>query len=638
MYNAASPASISLAYEGHLGFGCATIFILISWLTQRARNPHAGTRLRKIFSRVCFNGIGRTVGLLTICSLVRVVGSVWVFRQWGKIAGALMVRRRRKLLGLVKEFLVVTLALAFLSAFRRHNLAHFKEDIRAKLTQWCHARYMTDAVFYKVNKVGDSKIEDFNRRITSDIESFASLFVQVTSQSLMRAVEVLVYSVELSRTQGVAAPLAICAWFAFTSCVSMQAAMAKLSAKKWALEDEFHRAHVHVVANCERIALLGGCQLEKIVLDSKFQELFDHSVQCIDSPFSLQVVWGHLKKYFVCLTGLAFICRSPPLSLQSINMHPIDATSEYIVSTWRHMEAASTSIEDFFGLGSHVHALSSRTTRVDALMDAILLQRPTPSCEALNVPNVQHPPTFRRGEELRFEHVSVGKPDGTLLVKDLNLLVKRSERVLVTGQSGCGKSALVRTIRQMWPLVEGTITTPVETDEMYIVPQVSYMPFGTFRDLIIYPHTTEDMLAAGHTDDNIYEALRRAHVCPTVGQDGLEFIFENHAVRPNLGERYDWQKVLSPCQKQKLGFARMFYHKPAFAVLDDCTTNISFEIECDLYEQCTALDIAVLSISGKKELKELHHQELHIIDASGKWELLPCKKILNSKELFLSEN
>ena len=40
---------------------------------------------------------------------------------------------------------------------------------------------------------------------------------------------------------------------------------------------------------------------------------------------------------------------------------------------------------------------------------------------------------FVHGDQLKFENVSVYKPDGTLLVKDLNFEVTRGSRILITG-------------------------------------------------------------------------------------------------------------------------------------------------------------------------------------------------------------
>ena len=39
--------------------------------------------------------------------------------------------------------------------------------------------------------------------------------------------------------------------------------------------------------------------------------------------------------------------------------------------------------------------------------------------------------------------------------------------------------------------------------------------------------------------------------------------------------RISSSKDLSPGQKQKLAFARLFFHRPAFVVLDECTNGIS---------------------------------------------------------------
>ncbi len=58
-----------------------------------------------------------------------------------------------------------------------------------------------------------------------------------------------------------------------------------------------------------------------------------------------------------------------------------------------------------------------------------------------------------------------------------------------------------------------------------------------------------------------------------------QFIQEGRMIRPQLDDLRDWGKDLSPGQKQKLAFARLFYHRPAFVVLDECTNGISPDVE-----------------------------------------------------------
>jgi len=320
------------------------------------------------------------------------------------------------------------------------------------------------------------------------------------------------------------------------------------------------------------------------------------------------------------------------LGLKGTSKYTGEQIAQYFTSTWKMMEAMATAIQDLFELTHRIGRLSGFAARVNELMRGLEKRPPVLNDAIEAAKRGPFPPVYKDGKNLHFEHVSIFKPDGTLLVKDLNFTVERGQRVLVTGPNGCGKSSLFRVIRKLWPLVEGTITMP-PAKEVQFVTQVNFVPIGTLRELVIYPQSHEDMLAARRTDEDIHTCLKWAHASPLViceGRAQLEFIDDGRVIRPELQDVRDWQKDLSPGQKQRLAFARLFYHRPSFVVLDECTNGISPDVEHALYERCSNLKLAVFSISHKIELKLFHEWELHYNgDADGSYTMTRCSDTEN---------
>lgn len=68
----------------------------------------------------------------------------------------------------------------------------------------------------------------------------------------------------------------------------------------------------------------------------------------------------------------------------------------------------------------------------------------------------------------------------------------------------------------------------------------------------------------------------------------------------------DWNSILAGGDKQKIAMVRLFYHKPLFAILDECSSAVSVRDEEIMYSKCKELGITLITISHRKSLVQFH--------------------------------
>ena len=106
----------------------------------------------------------------------------------------------------------------------------------------------------------------------------------------------------------------------------------------------------------------------------------------------------------------------------------------------------------------------------------------------------------------------------------------------------------------------------------------------------------------------VEEALERAFLGPIVRREG------------GIHARQPWPERLSGGEQQRIGFARLFYHRPQFAFLDECTSNISIDVEDQLFERAQELGATLVSISHRPATAK-HHVDTLVFDGEGAAEL-----------------
>ena len=195
------------------------------------------------------------------------------------------------------------------------------------------------------------------------------------------------------------------------------------------------------------------------------------------------------------------------------------------------------------------------------------------------------------GTALRLKNLSVTLDDGTEVVKDAEVAIAPGERVLVAGESGTGKSTLVRAIAGLWPWGEGDIE--VESGaKMLLMPQRAYIPVGTLRRAATYPEPAESK-----TIDDVGKALKLV---------GLGHLVDR------IDEEAPWDQTLSGGEKQRLAFARLLLHRPDIIVLDEATSALDPASQDKLMELLTKELHAttIVSVGHRPELEAFHNRKI----------------------------
>lgn len=183
------------------------------------------------------------------------------------------------------------------------------------------------------------------------------------------------------------------------------------------------------------------------------------------------------------------------------------------------------------------------------------------------------------------------------IVNNISLTIKKGEIMGITGNSGEGKSTLIKILLQLIKQNEGIITVDglkvSEQNELTWQQLIGYVGQTPY----ILNGTIKENVALGEEDESderaIIESLKQCGLEKYANKEGLEYAVGENGIK------------LSEGQKQRLAMARVVYKKSEILILDEATSALDETMETTIGKTLTNLaknSISIIIIAHRKNI------------------------------------
>ncbi len=456
-------------------------------------------------------------------------------------------------------------------------------------------RWLDNQNYYRLSRPNNAKPDNIDQRIEQDATAFITDTLEMVRGVLNAILSSIEFTIILWGLSGVLVLAGIeipkgvvflVYGFIITATVIsvwIGRPLIRLNFEKEHRHGDYRYALVRVRDHAESIAFYQGEKQEKLSLSAYFRAIIDNRWAIVRRSLGLGGFNTGVTQFAMLLP---IMLQAPRFFAGQIKLGDVHQTVQSFNRLMRALSFFRLFYEDFTLYQARVNRLYGFLHSLDKI------DKKPDTTESVSADLSAQSPSEAK---LALQQFGLMNKKGHLLFSPVDVVLNRGDRLLIQGESGVGKTSLLRAMAGIYPLPTVGAMHIAMLQKLHFTPQKSYIPQGSLRDVVTYPAMVAD-------DESIAKWLS------VVGLKRLA---------KRLDDIEDWQAYLSPGQAQRIGFVRILLARPDVIFLDEATSALDEANEKLMYALlATHLpDSVVVSIGHRSSLLEFHHKTIQVTRA-----------------------